>query len=236
MKKMLFTLVTAFLPFALFAQSIDDILQNHFRVINQNKLTSINSMQAKGTLSQSGQLMPFKMTQRRPMNFRLDITIQGLTLTQAYDGTKGWSVNPFIGDDTPQEIPAEQSKNLRVQADMDGALYNWKDKGYTAELLPNEKVEGIECFAILLKDAENDEYKILIDSETFLIIKQTYKFETPQGPVTMEIYPSSYQYVEGMMIAFSIEAKADGQTIYTMNYDSVELNPKLDESYFKMPK
>lgn len=235
MKKIFMFCLIAAIPFSIFAQSIDEILQNHFRVINQNKLTSINSMQAKGILSQSGQKMPFKMTQRRPMNFRLDITFQGLTLIQAFDGIKGWSVNPFMGEDEAQEIPAEQSKNLKVQADMDGALFNWKDKGYTSELLPNEKVEGIDCFVIFLKDAENDEYKIFIDSETFLIIKQTYKIETPEGSITMEIYPSDYQYVEGIIIAFSIEAKADGQTIYTMNYDSVELNPKLDESYFKMP-
>lgn len=236
MKKTILFLILGLMPLSLFGQTIDDILQKHFQTINQEKLTSITAIQAKGKLSQMGQQMPFKMTQQRPMNFRLDITFQGLTLTQAYDGTKGWSLNPFMGEDDAQEIPAEQSKNLRVQADMDGALFNWKEKGYTAELLPNEKVEGIECFVIFLKDSENDEYKIFIDSETSLIIKQNYKIETPEGSMTMEIYPSDYQYVEGMLIAFSIEAKADGQTVYTMNYDSVEINPKLDESYFKMPK
>ncbi len=236
MRKMIFTLFVCLLPLTTIAQTIDEILQKHFQAINQEKLTSVTALQAKGKLTQMGQQMPFKMTQQRPMNFRLDITFQGLTLIQAYDGTTGWSVNPFMGEEEAQEIPAEQSKNLKVQADIDGALYNWKDKNYTAELLPAEKVEGIETFVILLKDPDNDEYKIFIDAETSLIIKQTYKIETPQGPMTMEIYPSDYRDVEGMKIAFSIEAKADGQSVYTMKYDSVELDPKLDGSYFAMPK
>lgn len=236
MKKTFVYLIVAYLPFSLLAQNLDEVLQKHFKAINQEKLSSISSLQVKGKLSQMGQQMPFKMTQLRPLKFRLDITFQGLTLSQAYDGTKGWSVNPFMGEDEAKEIPSSGLKNIKVQADMDGALFNWKDKGYTAALLPNEKVEGIESQVILLKDADGDEFKIFIDAETSLIIKQTYKIDTQEGPMTLEIYPSDYRDVEGMKVAFSIDTKADGQSVYSMKYDSVELNPKVDDSYFTMPK
>ncbi len=236
MKRIFVYSVIAFLPFSLLAQNLDEVLQKHFKSINQEKLSSVSSLQVKGKLSQMGQQMPFKMTQLRPLKFRLDITFQGLTISQAYDGAKGWSVNPFMGDDEAKEIPASGVKNLKVQADMDGALFNWNEKGYTAELLQNEKVEGIESHVILLKDTDGDEFKIFIDTETSLILKQTYKVDTQQGPMTLEIYPSDYRDVEGMKVAFAIETKADGQTVYSMKYDTVELNPKVDDSYFAMPK
>lgn len=225
-----------FLATSIHAQTLDEVLAKYYKAIGQEKLVKVNTMLSKGKLSQMGQNLPFKMTYARPLKLRFEVTFQGLTMIQAFDGVKGWSTNPFMGDGEPAEIPADQLKNLKVQADMDGALWDYKAKGYTAELLPNEKVEGVECFVIELKDAEKDSYKIYLDKESFMILKQTSKTVMGGQPVEMEIYPSNYKDIDGMKIAFDIEVKAEGQTIYKMALDSNEIDPKVDDKIFVMPK
>ncbi|MBL0281880.1 MAG: hypothetical protein IPQ11_16300 [Bacteroidetes bacterium] len=41
---------------------------------------------------------------------------------------KAWTVDPFSGSTGPQPIPVDQLKSLKIQADMDGMLWDWKDK------------------------------------------------------------------------------------------------------------
>ncbi len=219
-----------------FSQSLEEVLSKHFNAIGQENLVKVNTMISKGKLAQMGQNLPFKMIYARPLKFRFEVTFQGLTMIQAFDGVKGWATNPFMGDGEPAEIPADQLKNLKVQADMDGALWNYKDKGYTAELLPNEKIEGVECYSISLKDSTGDDFKILIDTQSFMILKQTSKTVMGGQPVEMEIYPSNYKDINGIKIAFAIEVKAEGQTIYSMALDTNEFDSKVDDKIFVMPK
>ncbi|KAB2909765.1 MAG: PepSY domain-containing protein [Ignavibacteriales bacterium] len=236
MKNLVFTLFLALFPLGVFSQSLDEVLAKHFEAINQEKITTQNSLTIKGKLYQAGQQFPFKMCQERPLKFRLDIIFQGLSIIQAFDGKQGWSVNPLAGDDTPQPASEDQVASLKVQADIDGALWNWKEKGYSAELLPNEKIEDIDCYTVFLKSEEGNEFKIYIDTESFLTIMQTSTGSTPQGPMTINLYPSDFRAVDGMKYAFSIDAKVDGNVIYSMKYDSIEFNTKFDDDYFEMPE
>lgn len=236
MKKLLFLLFSVSLFTTGFTQSLDEVLQNHFKTIGQEKLTTVTNYVAKGKISQMGQSMPIKLTIMRPSSMRLEVVFQGLTLVQALDDSIGWGINPFGGDSEPQLMPNDQIKSLKVQADIDGAMYNYKDKGYTAELLPSEQVEGVDCFVILLKKADGDEFKIFIDKESYMILKQVSKSTIEGNIIEMEIYPSNYKEIDGMIMAYSMEVKAGGQTIYSANFDTFELNAKIDPSIFAFPK
>lgn len=236
MKKLLFFVFTASLLSTGFSQSLDEVLQKHFATIGQEKLTTVSSYIAKGKITQMGQSMPIKLTIMRPQSMRLEVVFQGLTLIQALDDSIGWGINPFMGDTDPQKMPEDQLKSLKVQADMDGAMYNYKDKGYTAELLPTEQVEGVDCFVVLLKKADGDEFKIFIDKESYMILKQMSKSTIEGNVVEMEIFPSNYKEIDGIIMAYSMEVKAGGQTIYSANFDTYELNAKIDPSIFAFPK
>ncbi|MBK7264835.1 MAG: hypothetical protein IPI12_00505 [Ignavibacteriales bacterium] len=141
--------------------------------------------------------MPIKLTIMRPQSMRLEVVFQGLTLIQALDDSIGWGINPFMGDSDPQKMPEDQLKSLKVQADLDGAMYNYKDKGYTAELLPAEQVEGVDCFVVLLKKTDGDEFKIFIDKESYMILKQVSKSTMGGNVVEMEIFlPTTKKLME----------------------------------------
>ncbi len=236
MKKILFLIFAVSLFSAGFAQSLDEVLDTHFKTVGQEKLTTVSNYIAKGKITQMGQSMPIKLTIMRPSSMRLEVVFQGLTLIQALDDSIGWGINPFMGDSEPQKMPNDQIKSLKVQADIDGAMYNYKDKGYTAELLPTEQVEGVDCFVVLLKKVDGDEFKIFIDKESYMILKQISKSTLGGNVVEMEIFPSNYKEIDGIIMAYSMEVKAGGQTIYSANFDTFELNAKIDPSIFAFPK
>lgn len=236
MRKILFLIFTVSLFSAGFAQSLDEVLHKHFETVGQEKLTTVSGYIAKGKINQMGQSMPIKLTIMRPSSMRLEVVFQGLTLVQALDDSIGWGINPFGGDSEPQRMPDDQIKSLKVQADIDGAMYNYKEKGYTAELLPAEQVEGVDCFVILLKKDDGDEFKIFIDKESYMILKQINKSSVGGNVVEMEIFPSNYKEVDGIIMAYSMEVKAGGQSIYTANFETYELNAKIDPSIFAFPK
>jgi len=73
----------------------------------------------------------------------MEFTLQGMTGIQAYDGTKGWMVMPFMGKTEPEAMTGDDLKQMQDQADMvEGPLLNWKEKGHQVELIGKETVEG----------------------------------------------------------------------------------------------
>src|SRR6266478_2612500 len=76
--------------------------------------------------------------------------IQGLAQVQAYDGKTGWQISPFGGRKDPELLSQDDSKSLVVDADIDGPLVDYKEKGHKAELVGHDSMEGTDCFKIKL--------------------------------------------------------------------------------------
>jgi outer membrane lipoprotein-sorting protein len=236
MRKIFLLIFTISLFSVGYTQSLDEVLQKHFAAVGQEKLSKVNTYILRGKISQMGQTLPIKITLMRPSMMRFEAVFQGMSLIQAYDGKSAWGINPFMGDAEPQIVPEDQTKSLAMQADIDGALFNFAEKGYTGELLPNEQVEGTDCFVVPLKKSDNDQFKIYIDTESKMILKQTSKSTMGGNPMEMDIFPSNYKEVEGIMFAFGTEVKSEGQMIYSATFESFELNATVDPAIFAFPK
>jgi hypothetical protein len=156
-------------------------------------------------------------------------------MIQAFDGEKGWFVAPWTGSTDPIEISGVQLKSLKQQANMDGMLYNYKDKGYITELIGKEDMEGTEVYKIKQTDQEGDIYYYYMDAENFVLLKTSSKIKVGESDVESETLYSNYKEFEGMMIPYSFESKTNGQTISQINIEKIELNPEIDQTLFTMP-
>ena len=116
---------------SLTAQSLEDILNDHFSATGQDKLVKMNTQKMTGKMVQSGLEIPFTQMTKRPGKVRIEATLQNLTLIQTFNGTEGWSINPFAGVTDPQPMSEDEVKSMKYNGDMDGMLWNWKEKGYT---------------------------------------------------------------------------------------------------------
>jgi len=66
---------------------------------------------------------------------RSEVTLQGLTQVNAFDGRDGWSVQPFGGRRDPERASADVAKGMAQQAEFDGPLAGWHNKGHHIEYL-----------------------------------------------------------------------------------------------------
>ncbi|MFA6128751.1 MAG: hypothetical protein WC699_15735 [Bacteroidales bacterium] len=218
-----------------FAQSLDDVLKQHFSAIGQDKLVKVNSFKTIGKLVQSGMEIPFIQMAKRPDLLRVEGTFQGLTFIQTFNGKEGWNLNPFAGATEPQPMSEDELKSLRYSADIDGMLWNWKDKGYTVTLEGKEDMEGTSCFKVKLVTKDADSFTYYLDSDSYMMIRTNTKVKVQGNDTESDTYYSNYMQVEGMAMPGKVDTKMNGQVVMTIVTDKVEINPELDKSLFEKP-
>ncbi len=235
-KNVAFTIFMAFMaiPF-ICAQDLDRILENHFDAIGQENLSEIKTIKATGKALNMGMEMPFTMMNKRPNMIRIVVEFQGSQVIQATDGETVWMVNPMMGSAEPVEITGEQGGGLIESADMDGQLWNYKQKGHQLELDGTEEVDGEETYVLKLnKDSGNTDYYYL-DKDNYRVVKVRSTAIMNGSEVETETFLSNYQDVEGYMMPFVTEQRFDGQPANRIMIEEVTFNEKMDDDIFSMP-
>jgi len=219
-----------------FPQTVDEILAEHFNAVGQEKLLATNTVMMKGKIIQQSFEIPFTSYQKRPMNFRSEAEFQGMKISSGFDGTMGWSVNPMTGSTDPQPMTEEQIDRMKIQADYDGLFYNYKEKGYTIELLSNEKVDDIDTYVLKLTRPNGDIITSYIDAENYVLLKSKSKMKIQGVDTETEMIFSNYKYVNEILNPFSMETKMNGQTVMQMTFDEISYDTDMPDSMFVMPK
>jgi hypothetical protein len=217
------------------AQSLDDVLKEHFKAIGQEKLLKVNSIKTTGKLVQSGMEIPFIQMSKRPDCVRVEGTFQGLSFIQTYNGKEGWNLNPFAGATEPQPFTEDELKSIKYSADIDGMLWNWKDKGYTVTLDGKEDMEGTSCFKVKLATKDGDAFTYYLDADSYMMIRTNTKVKVQGNDTESDTYYSNYTQVEGLAMPGKIDTKMNGQVVMTIVTDKVEINLDLDKSLFEKP-
>ncbi|HCE56675.1 MAG TPA: hypothetical protein DER09_02485 [Prolixibacteraceae bacterium] len=236
MKKLFFTaLATVVFAFANVAnaQSLNEVLDMHFKASGQEKLMAAQSFYVKAKISQMGMDLPMEMKIKKPEKFIMTIDLQGQKIIQAFDGEKGWMINPMVGAD-PVELAGEQLAQARQQVDMEGELFNYEAKGHTAELAGKVNVDGKEMYRIKLttKDGVTKDY--FIDAATNLVSKVKSKVSAQGQTVDVEQILSDYKTIDGITMAMKIEQKSPmGSAVIII--EEVKMNETFDDSVFKQP-
>ncbi len=237
MKKCTLLLTVLLLAFAnsLQSQSLEEILKDHFSAIGQDNIMKVNDQKLTGKMVQGGIDIPFIQMSKRPEKVRVEGTFQDLTFIQTYNGKEGWSMNPFAGVTDPQPMSEDDLKGMHYQADMDGMLWNWKEKGYTVTSDGNEDMEGTPCYKIKLETKEGDSFTYYIDSDSYIMLRSNSKMKMMGNEVESDTYFSNYMMVDGIAVPGKIETKMNGQLMGTIIIEKVELNQGLDDALFEKP-
>ena len=220
---------------AVMSQSLDDILKEHFAAIGQDSILKVNTQKLTGKMIQGGIEIPFIQMAKRPYKIRVEGTFQGLTFIQTFNGTEGWSLNPFAGVTDPQPMTEDDLKGMRYQADMDGMLWNWNEKGYTVTFDGKDDMEGTSCFKIKLDTKEGDSFTYYIDADSYLLLRTNSKMKRMGNEMESDTYYSNYSMVEGIAVPGKIETKMKDQLMGTLVIENVELNTELDDTLFEKP-
>lgn len=203
------------------------------------KLKSVQSMRSTIKMSAGPMEIPMVMEFKRPNKFRMDITFQGQSMVQAFDGKTGWGINPmsgYGGKGIAEPMTPDQIKQAEVQSDMDGALVDYKSKGHAVEYVGKEPVEGSDAYKLKVTLRNGDVQNIYLDAETFLEIKTTQKTKVRDTEIEGETIFGDFKEVDGLMLPHSIEAGAAGMPMrQKLSIEKIELNPAIDDARFVMP-
>lgn len=215
------------------AQSLNDVLDKHFKAVGQEKLLAVQSFYIKAKVSQMGMEMPMEMKIKKPDMFMVSIEMQGQKMVQAFDGQKGWMIAPWVSAD-PQELSGDQLAQAKGQADMEGELYNYEKKGSTAEMMGKVNVDGKELFRIKLTDKNGNLKDYFIDANTYLVSKVKSKVSAQGQTVDVEQIMTDNKTIDGITMAMKIETKSPmGSALILM--EEVKFNEKFDDAIFKQP-
>lgn len=238
MKKMLLSVCALFLAFSLSAQTADEIIDKHIKAMGgAEKLKAIQTVKATGKMKVGPMELPITLIKARPDRMRMDFTVQGMTGTQAFDGTTGWLVMPFMGKKEPEKMSEDMLKDMRDEADFDGPLVDYKSKGNKVEYLGKEDVQGSPAYKLKVTTKQGTESTQYFDAETYLTIKTEGKRKIQGQEVESETTIGDYKEVDGMLFPHSMESKAKGaQGGQSITVEKYELNAKVDPASFKMPE
>lgn len=227
------------------AQSVDAIIADYYNAIGGANWDKVNSITMKANVEQGGMKIPVEVVRMRDGRTYTQITLMGNTMTmQAFDGTTSWTTN-FMSMEAEKSTSDETENAKRFAGDFPEALLQYKKLGYTPTLMGTETVDGTPCFKIKLekktqlvegKETENVEY-LFIDQENKVPLMM--EAEIMEGEMKGKIGQtkfSDYQEVEGVYIPFSNVSGIKGEESQTIQFESIVINAKIDETKFNFPK
>lgn len=199
------------------------------------KLQSLNTMKVTGTVAFQGMEMPMTLLTKRPNKMRQELTMQGQSIVQAFDGQTVWASNPMLGPGA-RALEGPQADALKNQALFDGPLVGYKERGDTIELVGPAEVEGAKAWKLKVARQDGRSMFIFLDAATFL--ERQWSVTMEQNGLTMEVDTiiGDYQPADGVQVARSMRTIMGGNPMGTLKIDSVEFNVPVDDSVFVMPK
>jgi outer membrane lipoprotein-sorting protein len=199
------------------------------------KLQSLNTMKVTGIVAFQGMEMPMTLLTKRPNKMRQELSMQGQSIVQAFDGQTVWASNPMLGPGA-RALEGPQADALKNQALFDGPLVGYKDRGDTIEVVGPAEVEGAKAWKLKVARQDGRSMFILLDATTFL--ERQWSVTMEQNGLTMEIDTiiGDYQPVDGVQVARSMRTVMGGNPMGTLKIASVEFNVPVEDSVFVMPK
>lgn len=229
--------IMALLSPAARAQTVDEIIAKNVEALGgMDKLQSVKSLRSTATLKIGSFQAAVESENKRPDKIRQEFILQGLAQVSAYDGRTGWQVNPFQGRKDPELLSADDTKGLQVDADIDGPLVNYKQKGSVAELVGHDSVEGTDCYKIRLTLKNGDVRIYYLDADSYMVIKLETQTIMRGSLQERETYYGDYEKVDGIYYPFSSEsAQKDQADRVQVSVDKIEVNVPLDDLRFAVP-
>ncbi len=241
----LLILLLATMASAINAQSVDEIVDAYFENTGgKGNWSQLKGIKMNAKLNQGGLEIPLEIVQLADGRTYTKITFQGNVIMQGvFDGETLWNTN--FQTMQAEKADAEQTANMKLQTnDFPDSFFNYKNKGYTAELVGTETFDGAETFKVKLvkeplsidgQEVEDITY-YYFDSEAMVPIAQ--ESDVKQGPQKgsiQQIKISDYQEVEGLYFPFAMTQGVKGGPSQPLMIESIEINPTVDESLFAFP-
>jgi hypothetical protein len=219
-------------------QTADELVNKNIQAKGgMEKIKAIKSIRMTGKLNGGGGFTAaITQENQRPNLARDTFSLQGMTAITAYDGSSGWRIQPFGGHKDPEWIGEDGMHGVLREADFDGPLVDYKEKGNTVEYLGHDIVDGDDALRLKVTLKNGDIVYYFLDPDTFLEIRQEVQ-EFIRGSVRESVTEmGSYKPVNGVMYPFSVsQGSKENPAESTVTVQKVEVNVPIDAGDFAVP-
>ncbi|HUH34882.1 MAG TPA: hypothetical protein VL022_03540 [Moheibacter sp.] len=218
MKKIALSIFISF-SIALSAQTAEEIIhQNLEKSGGIKNWKNLNSIILHGdALLSLEESFPMVIYHQRPYQKKVVFLVQGKELlNEGFDGKKAWTYNQLSGKN--EVVP-----NYQPDA-FDSDILDYAKKGFEANYLGQEQFEQKTCYKVeLVKNTNRTTYCFSTDN---------YALLWEENQEEKMVY-SDYKVFNGLRFATKIvgQPKAGGE--YVIKFNSIQINPKIDEKQFK---
>ncbi len=230
-----FCLALFLFPSTVVAQTVDEIAKKY---LDANggiaNLTAKTTMRMTCSIKTMGQSMSSTITKKRPNKLRTDVEVQGVKITQAFDGTKAWTLLPMTPQ--PSEMPPEQAGPFKAQAVFDPPLVDYAARGYKIQLVGKEAVNGKDAFKLAVTSPDGTGETLFIDAEKYVAVKTVTMIPTPQGDRPADISFSDHRQIGGINTPHTIVTVVGNDSPIEMKVEKLEWDVDIPDSFFAMPQ
>jgi zinc protease len=196
-------------------------------------MEQLSSTYAKGLMEFKAQEMHGIIERyAKAPNKQLTVTnLEGVGETrQGFDGRVAWTQDP-TGRVT--EVTGTALEDLKRDAAFDAPL-KWREQYRKVRLAGEETLEGRKAYVVELTTASGRVSTRYYDAVTFLLLRETAKYDTPQGPVDIRTEFSDYREVDGIKSPFRIKQVMPMAEI-VMTITQLKNNIPIEDAIFAKP-
>src|SRR3954469_7849534 len=221
--------------------TVDEIVSRHAEARGgAQKLAALQNLRVSGKVVFGDQDFAinaqFAQVRKRPSSIRTEVTFQGLTAIDAFDGQQSWSVDPFQGRKDPFRTSADEARGLAQDADIDGALIGWREKGNQVTYLGTEDVDGTPAHKLRIALKGGDVQYVYLDPDYFLEIRRVSERRIRGAERVTETDFGSYVLVNGVYVPTAIESGRKGAPrTQRFTLETVEADAGDDDALFHFP-
>lgn len=236
------TIVVASLVLAapIAAQTVDELVAQHIEARGgQTRLRAVQTIKITRTVATPFSNVRVIIYRKRPQLFRAE---QGPTEPGAPLVPRG--INADAAWDTVQGkvVPrpeAEAAEARELDADFDGLLVDWKQKGHTVTLDGKESLPWGDAYKLRVKTKSGAERIVYLDAKTFLERRQIGILKLPGGrQFDVVIDFDNYRDIDGVKFPFDITEDRTGKepSVSFVTYtEKIEVNVPMDDGLFGAP-
>jgi hypothetical protein len=229
------------------AQSVDEIVAKHIQARGgYDKLKAIQTIKMTRTVATPFTNVQLIVYKKRPNLVRYEQTPKGQTTATArgINAEAAWDTlaGGKIGT-RPDKVALE---GREIDADFDGLLVDWKEKGHTVTLEGTEPYGGSQAYKLTVTTKGGFVRHVFIDTKSFMEIGITGTSLLPQmDPKTKEFRTqtqafvfSDFRDVNGVKFPFSVDEERTGGPItqsFATYTDRIEVNVPMEDSLFGTP-
>jgi hypothetical protein len=225
--------------------SVFSLTQTAEELVNKNiqakggmdKIKAIKSVRMTGKLNAGGGFTAIVTQENvRPDLVRETFSLQGMTAVQAYDGSSGWQIQPFGGHKDPELMGEDDLRDVLLDADFDGPLVDYKEKGNTVEYLGHDEVDGDDALRLKVTLKNGDIVYYYLDPDTYLEIRKEIQ-QFIRGSIRDRVVElGSYKAAGGVMYPYSLsQGPKNNPTAQTTTVEKLEVNVPIPVSDFALP-